>query len=80
MRAFWDEFTEIWESIRIEVCRYVPAEDGTVILWRFAGSGRDGIAVERDGAHFARVEDGMVVYLRSYGEWDQALADNGVEE
>ncbi|HEX8645426.1 MAG TPA: nuclear transport factor 2 family protein [Thermoleophilaceae bacterium] len=78
VRAFWRDFNEIWEDLRIEPHRYEELGDRALVLWRFSGTGRGGIVVERDGAHLARVEDGLIVDLQAYGSWPRALAAAGL--
>ena len=78
--AFWRDFYEIWETIQIEVRRYEQVGDRALALFHFIGTGRDGVPVEREGGHVARVEEGLIVDLEAYGAWATLLADAGLGE
>jgi ketosteroid isomerase-like protein len=80
VRAFWRDFYEIWETIRIDVKRYEQVGDRSLALFLFVGTGRDGVPVEREGGHIATVEDGLIVDLEAYGSWATLLEDAGLED
>lgn len=78
--AFWRDFRGLWESLVIEPCRYETVGGRGLALWRFNGVGRGGIPVEREGGHIAAGRDGLIVDLRAYGSWGEALAAAGLGE
>jgi ketosteroid isomerase-like protein len=79
IRAFWSDFYEMWESIRIVVGRYEQVGSRWLALFHFVGTGREGVPVEREGGHIAKVEHGVIVDLEAYGSWADALAAADVE-
>lgn len=80
MRTFFRDFMALWEELTIEPCRYEMVGERGLALWRFSGVGRGGVPVEREHAHIAAGRDGLIVYLRSYGSWSEALSAAGLEE
>ncbi len=80
VRAFFDQLTEAWESIEVDVHRLEDVGDRTLALIRFVGHGRLGVTVERKGAHLVRVRDGLVAELVAFGSWDEARTAAGLGE
>ena len=74
MRRFWSDFHDMWEQIEIHPARFEEHEDLVVALWDFRGRGRGGIAVERPGAHLVRFAGDRVVWMKSFGEWEDAFS------
>ena len=70
--AFWEDFNQTWESLRVETEGYEEHGERTLALFRFVGHGRGGVPVEREGAHVVRVEDGLIADLEAYESWDGA--------
>jgi ketosteroid isomerase-like protein len=80
VRAFWRDSHDPWEALRVEPERYEEAGGRMLVLLRFAGTARDGLAVEREGAHLVRVEDGLIADLQACGSWAKGLANAGLAE
>jgi ketosteroid isomerase-like protein len=47
VRAFWAQWIEIWDEIRVDVERLVPFDDGTAAFVRWRARGRDGVEVDQ---------------------------------
>jgi uncharacterized protein (TIGR02246 family) len=80
IRVFWRRFTEPWERIEIgyeELRELGP--DTVLVKVRFHGVGREGIEVDRTFAHHYTILDGRLYRQRSWGDWEQALAELGLE-
>ena len=73
MRRFWDDFAGAWETISVREERFEELGDRVLALFHFVGHGREGVTVEREGGHLARVENGLLVWLVAYGSWATAL-------
>ena len=74
MRRFWADFHDMWQSIEINPIRFEEEGDLVVALWEFDGVGRGGVHVERQGAQIARFDGDLVVRVKTFGDWDSALA------
>jgi ketosteroid isomerase-like protein len=81
MREFWREFVDPWEKLEIEPeeFRELTAESVLARL-RFHAHGRDGMEVDLEFTNHALIRDGMLFRFQGYGDWDEALADLGIED
>ena len=81
MREFWTTFMESWETLEVEEERMVELDvQSTLSLVRFHARGRDGIAVDRTFANHIVMREGKLWRYKGYAEWEQALAELGIED
>jgi ketosteroid isomerase-like protein len=74
VREFWHDFVGPWESISIEFTEVRELSDQDVVIKvRFRGHGRGGIEVEQDFGQRYRIENGLLVHMRSFASWEEAL-------
>jgi ketosteroid isomerase-like protein len=75
VRDFWRDFVTPWESLSIEFTDVREfSEHEVAIKVRFRGHGRGGIEVEQDFGQRYRIEHGLLVHMRSFRTWEEALA------
>jgi ketosteroid isomerase-like protein len=70
-----------WENVLdpgLRAEELLDADDRVLVRWRGWGTGRgSGVPIEWHEAHAYELRDGMVVTVREYRTWDEALADSG---
>jgi ketosteroid isomerase-like protein len=70
-----------WENVvdpGLRAEELLDADDRVLVRWRGWGTGRgSGVPIEWHEAHAYELRDGMVVTVREYRTWDEALADSG---
>jgi ketosteroid isomerase-like protein len=71
-RQFWNGFYGIWERLTISLHEVIDTGDRVLALWVFDGEGRDGVRVQREGAHLITLREGLVLRMEVYGRWDCA--------
>jgi uncharacterized protein len=70
---FHAKMSEIWDDLRWEPERYIPAGDQVVVFIRFNGVGRaSGVPVEQPIGHVCTMRDGKLIEHVTY--WDRNLA------
>ncbi|HME05385.1 MAG TPA: nuclear transport factor 2 family protein [Solirubrobacteraceae bacterium] len=80
-RAFWRAFHEAWERLDVDIARMEDLDDRVLALMNFDAVGRaSGVRVQRQIANLASFERGLIVDLRAYGTWREALRAVGLEE
>jgi ketosteroid isomerase-like protein len=80
-RAFWRTFHEAWERLDIDVARMEDLDDRVLALMTFDAVGRgSGVRVQRQIANLATFKRGLIVDLRAYGTWLEALEAVGLAE
>ena len=78
---FWDTFQAAWEHMAIRIERREDLGDRVLSLGTFHGRGRgSGVEVEAEGAWLHTVKAGLVVDLRTFASWKEALEAAGLEE
>ncbi len=82
IRAFMEEFSAVWEEVRIEIVDGpVEVEDGLFITENVAYlRGRDGIEVQARAAWLIAIEDGKQTSLTLYQTKQEALEAAGLSE
>lgn len=80
MHEFWDEFTGIWGSYRMEPHEFIEAGDHVVVPVTFHGVGRDGIEVEARPTWIVTIRDGAIERIRMYQEREDALEAAGLSD
>ena len=80
MPAFWDEFTETWESVRYEIEEFIEAGEHVVTPFTSYHRGRDGIEVQARGTWVWTFRNGAVVRACLYQERREALDAAGLSE
>ena len=82
LRAFLADYSQDWESIRLEVDRLIDAgEDKVVAFVRLKARGkRSGASVERPLAYLCTFRDGLIASVHTYETRAEALAAAGLEE
>jgi ketosteroid isomerase-like protein len=78
---FWNTFQAAWEQIAISIERVEDLGHRVLTLGTWHGKGRgSGVAVEAEGAWLHTLKDGLIVDLRAFANWDEALKAAGVSE
>jgi ketosteroid isomerase-like protein len=81
IREFWKVFMEPWETLRIEDERMLEIDPQSVLcLIRFHARGRDGIEADLRFTNHMVIREGKLFRFRSYPDWEQAVADLGIED
>jgi hypothetical protein len=80
-RKFWDTFHDSWERLNIDIARLEDLDERVLALLSFHAVGREsGVEVHREFANVATFADGLMVELRAYGGWLEALEAVGLRE
>jgi ketosteroid isomerase-like protein len=80
IREFWSAFAETWETLEIEMEKVLEVDEESVLIRaRFHARGRDGIEVERRIINHMVFRNGKLYRFRGYGDWEEALAELGIE-
>ena len=79
-RRFVDEFTDSWESMRMEPHEFIEAGDHVVTPGTTHLRGRDGIEVSATGAWVWTIRDGALERWAQYQESREALEAVGLSE
>lgn len=79
VRRVWEQFAELWESMRIEIDEFVYVS-GQLIVARTTLylRGRDGIELTAGQSSVWTFRDGAVSAFASYNELDEALRAAGL--
>jgi ketosteroid isomerase-like protein len=80
LQKFWKEFTELWESARIEPHEFIEAGEHVVVPWTLHTLGRDEIAVQARPCFVWTIRDGAIVRICMYQERQEALQAVGLSE
>ena len=81
MREFWRDFLEPWESLEIEIEDFHQlGPDEALMEVRFHARGRQGIEVELQITNQLTFRGEKLLRFRSWEEWNQAIADLGIED
>jgi ketosteroid isomerase-like protein len=76
---FFRTFTEVWESVTVELLQLIELDEGILVRARFFARGREGIEVDREFGQHLQLEDGRLRRIRSWGEWPDALRALGLD-
>jgi ketosteroid isomerase-like protein len=78
---FWNTFQAAWEHITISIERMEGLDDRVLTLGTLQGSGRgSGVEVKAEAAWLHTVKDGLIVHLRTFATWEEALEAAGLSE
>jgi ketosteroid isomerase-like protein len=78
---FWGAFRAAWEEITVSIERIEDLNDRVLTLGTFHGRGRgSGVEVDSETAWLHTVKDGLIVHLRSFATWKEALEAAGLRE
>jgi ketosteroid isomerase-like protein len=78
---FWNAFQAAWEKITISVERIEELDDRVLTLGTFHGrGGGSGVEVNAEAAWIHTIKDGLIVRLRSFATWKEALEAAGLRE
>jgi uncharacterized protein (TIGR02246 family) len=81
VREFWQAFMEPWETLEIEIEEfYGLGPDSALMRVRFHARGRQGIEVDLPITNHLVMRDEKLWRFRAYPDWDEALADLGLDE
>jgi ketosteroid isomerase-like protein len=81
VREFWSAFMEPWDSLEIEIEEIVELDEESLLMRvRFHAKGRDGIEVERRITNHLVMRDEKLYRFTGYPDWDEALAELGIED
>jgi ketosteroid isomerase-like protein len=80
-REFWSSFMEPWETLEIEIEELVELDPETMLIRvRFHAVGRQDIEVDRRITNHLVMRDEQLYRFKGYADWEQALADLGIED
>jgi ketosteroid isomerase-like protein len=78
---FWNTFQAAWEHVTVDIERTEVLGNRVLSLGAFHGSGRgSGASVEGQGAWLHTMKDGLIVDLRTFASWREALEAAGPSE
>jgi ketosteroid isomerase-like protein len=80
IERFADEFSEAWESVRLEPHEFIEAGDHVVVPWTVHVEGRDGIEVRSRVAWVFTFRGGRVQRACMYQDRQGALEAVGLSE
>ena len=80
IRAFYDEFFGLWESVRFEIDKCIEAGDQVAVSSINTHRGRDGIELTVRPSNVLTIRDGLIVHGWLYQEWHEALEAVGLSE
>ena len=80
MGAYFRQFTEAWESLRLEADEFIEAGEHVVMPNTLHAQGRDGIEVQARAAWVWTIRDGKVFHLCFYQGRKEALEAVGLSE
>jgi ketosteroid isomerase-like protein len=79
--SFWRALQDAWEKITVSVERVEELDDRVVTFGAFHGRGvASGVEVNGEAAWIHTIKDGLVVHLRSFATWQEALEAAGLSE
>ena len=78
--SFWDEFVEVWESVRIEADEFIQAREQIVVPVTGYMRGRDEIEVIARRTWVWTIREGAIVRFCQYQDLQEALAALGLSE
>jgi ketosteroid isomerase-like protein len=78
IRGFWAEFSDAWESVRLEPHEFIEAGEHVVVPWTMHARGREGIEVMSRVTWVWTIRDGTVVRASMYQERQDALGAVGL--
>jgi ketosteroid isomerase-like protein len=80
-REFWNTFMEPWQSLEIEIEELVELDERSLLMKvRFHARGRDGIEADLPITNHLIMRDGKLWRFQAYSEWEQAVADLGIDD
>jgi ketosteroid isomerase-like protein len=78
---FWAAFRAAWEDIAVSIERMEDLGSRVLTLGEMRGRGvESGIAVHAEAAWLHTINDGLIVGLRSFSTWNEALEAAGLRE
>ena len=78
---FWGAFQVAWEEITVSIERMEDLDDRVLTLGTFHGrGGGSGVEVNAEAAWLHTIKDGLIVHLRSFSTWKEALEAAGLRE
>jgi ketosteroid isomerase-like protein len=78
---FWGAFRAAWEHITVSIERMEDLDDRVLTLGTFHGRGAgSGVEVHAKAAWLHTIKDGLIVHLRSFATWTEALEAAGLAE
>ena len=80
IRATYNEFFGLWESVRFEIDEYIEAGDQVAASFNNHHRGRDGIELTVRPSAVYTIRDGHIVRGCLYQEWREALEALGLSE
>ena len=80
MRDFFSEFTEGWQSFRIEPHEFIEAGEQVIVPWTLHLVGRDGIEVGARVTWTWTIRDGAIARVCMYQGRQDALDAAGVSD
>jgi hypothetical protein len=77
---FWEDIDETWEELQLQPQEWVDAGDRVATRLRHFGRSNSGVEIDTELYHqVVTFQDGRMVRIEYFGEWDEALEAAGVE-
>jgi ketosteroid isomerase-like protein len=73
VRAAMDDFFGLWESVRVEVDKFVEAGEQVAVSFNNCHRGRDGIELKVRPSAVFTIRNGRIAHGCLYQEWEEAL-------
>jgi hypothetical protein len=78
---FWGRFRAAWEEITVSIERIEDLDDRVLTLGTFHGrGGGSGVEVHGEAAWLHTINNDLIVHLRSFATWKEALQAAGLSE
>jgi ketosteroid isomerase-like protein len=78
---FWGRFRAAWEEITVRIERIEDLDDRVLTLGTFHGKGGgSGVEVHGEAAWLHTINNDLIVHLRSFATWKEALEAAGLSE
>jgi hypothetical protein len=78
---FWRGFRAAWEEITVSIERIDDLDNRVLTLGTFHGRGDESaVEVNAEAAWLHTIKDGLIVHLRSFATWNEALEAAGLRE
>jgi ketosteroid isomerase-like protein len=80
-REFWTAFMEPWETLEVEIEELHELDQQSLLMRvRFHARGRQEIEVDLPITNHLVMRDEKLYRFQAYAEWDDAVADLGIED
>jgi ketosteroid isomerase-like protein len=78
---FWERFRAAWGDVRVSIDRMEDLDHRVLTLGNLLGTGSgSGVEVRAEAAWLHTVKGGLIVHIRSFSTWGEALKAVGLSE